>query len=270
MKKVFRSYWLYFLPPLTACSSPPPPSAVNWSGTAIEINGTMPDWKENSVVIPSPIITGHWAKAIYDFDGEKGNYLPDDYFAVAHANQIVVLTQTSAGYFNAKRWLRTHGAKGVIDYQVKQGCIGCSKTDIYFYRIDKMVDIHPLPVKKKTERMLSLTSQPLTVIQPPKIVSVKNTSSSTHENKSNIHSQAAKSPLNSTTLLPAKPLTAMKVTPQPKPVQTWQIEKGRTLKEGVMIWAEKATCIAPGVKNWTVLWHTSVDYQIVAPLHFSG
>ncbi|HGJ5864351.1 cag pathogenicity island Cag12 family protein, partial [Arsenophonus nasoniae] len=155
---------------LAGCSSPPPPPPVNWSGTAIEINSGMPEWKENNVVIPSPIITGHWAKAIYDFDGEKGNYLPDDYFAVAHAKQIVVLTQTSADYFNAKRWLRTHGAKGVIDYQVKQGCIGCSETDIYFYRIDKPVNIHPLQAKKQPERMLaankpekdnpSLTSKP--------------------------------------------------------------------------------------------------------------
>ncbi|MBG6243192.1 MAG: hypothetical protein EKE20_15865, partial [Candidatus Symbiopectobacterium sp. Dall1.0] len=67
---------------LTGCSSPPPPPPVNWSGSTIEINSTMPDWKENNVVIPSPVITGHWAKAIYDFDGEKGHYLPDDYFAV--------------------------------------------------------------------------------------------------------------------------------------------------------------------------------------------
>nr|MBG6243240.1 hypothetical protein [Candidatus Symbiopectobacterium sp. Dall1.0] len=67
---------------LAGCSSPPPPPPVNWSGSAVEINSTMPDWKENKVVIPSPVIAGHWAKAIYDFDGEKGSYLPDDYFAV--------------------------------------------------------------------------------------------------------------------------------------------------------------------------------------------
>ncbi|HGJ5899820.1 toxin co-regulated pilus biosynthesis Q family protein [Arsenophonus apicola] len=126
------------------------------------------------------------------------------------------------------------------------------------------------PAKKPEINHPSLTSQPLTVIQPPKIVSIKNTSSSTHENKTNIHSQVAKASTNTTTSLPAKPLTAMKVTPPQKPVQTWQIEKGRTLKEGVMIWAEKAPCIAPGVKNWTVFWQTSVDYQIAAPLHFSG
>lgn len=196
------------------------------------------------MVIPSPIITGHWAKAIYDFDGEKGNYLPDDYFAVAHANQIVVLTQTSSGYFNAKRWLRTHGAKGVIDYQVKQGCIGCSETDIYFYRIDKPVDIHPIQVKKKTERMLpekkpakdnhSMTSKPLTVTKPPQIISVKNNVSPSQENKPLVHSQLMIAPPKTTTLLTNKPLTAMKVTPKPKPVQTWQIEKGVTLKDGVM------------------------------------
>lgn len=265
---------------LTGCSSPPPPPPVNWSGTAVEMNSTMPDWKENNVVIPSPVITGHWAKAIYDFDGEKGNYLPDDYFAVTHANQIVVLTQTSAGYFNAKRWLRTHGAKGVIDYQVKQGCLGCSEIDIYFYRMDKPVDIHPIPEKKQPERMLpekkpakdspSLTSKPLTVIQPPKIISVTNNSSPSQENKPLAHSQSMIAPSKTTTLLTDKPLTAMKVTLPPKHVQTWQIEKGGTLKEGVMAWAIKDSCIAPGAKNWTVYWQTPINYQIDAPLRFSG
>ncbi len=265
---------------LAGCSSPPPPPPVNWSGSAIEINSGMPDWKENKVVIPSPVIAGHWAKAIYDFDGEKGSYLPDDYFAVTHANQIVVLTQTSDDYFNAKRWLRTHGAKGVIDYQVKQGCIGCSETDIYFYRMDKPVDIHPFPEKKQPERMLPakktvqdnlpLMSKPLTVIQPPKIISVKNNSSSAKENKPLAHSQGVIAPSTTATLFTNKPLTAMKATPNPKPVQTWQIEKGGTLKAGVMAWAIKESCIAPGVKNWTVYWKTPVNYQIDAPLRFSG
>ncbi|WP_037390472.1 toxin co-regulated pilus biosynthesis Q family protein, partial [Serratia symbiotica] len=62
----------------------------------------------------------------------------------------------------------------------------------------------------------------------------------------------------------------MKATPNPKPVQTWQIEKGGTLKAGVMAWAIKESCVAPGVKNWTVYWQTPVNYQIDAPLKFSG
>jgi hypothetical protein len=265
---------------LAGCSSPPPPPPVNWSNSAIEINSKIPDWKENNVVIPSPVIAGHWAKAIYDFDGEKGNYLPDDYFAVTHANQIVVLTQTSAGYFNAKRWLRMHGAKGVIDYQVKQGCLGCGETDIYFYRIDKPVDIHPLPVKKQTERLLAaksiakdnqpMTSKPLTVTKPPQIISVNNNLSPTQGNKSASQSQTAIVSPKTTALLTDKPLTSMKVTPPPKPVQTWQIEKGGTLKAGVMAWAIKESCVAQGVKNWSVLWQTPVNYQIDAPLKFSG
>ncbi|BBI93079.1 TcpQ domain-containing protein [Serratia symbiotica] len=267
---------------LAGCSSPPPPPPVNWSGSAIKINSEIPDWKENNMVIPSPVIAGHWAKAIYDFDGEKGHYLPDDYFAVTHANQIVVLSQTSEGYFNAKRWLRTHGAKGVIDYQVKRGCIGCSETDIYFYRINKPVKIHPLPVKKQSERMLPakkpvqdnppLMSKPLTVTQPPKIISVNNNSSpiQAQVNKSSIHSQPMIAPPKKMMLPTDKPLAAMKVTPFPKPVQTWQIEKGGTLKEGVMVWAIKASCVAPGVKNWSVLWQTPVNYQIDAPLKFNG
>nr|WP_166506937.1 cag pathogenicity island Cag12 family protein [Sodalis glossinidius] len=150
-----------------------------------------------------------------NFDGERGSYLPDDYFAVTHANQIVVLTKTSAGYFNAKRWLRTHGAKEAIDYQVKQGCIGCSETDIYFYRINKPVDIHPLPEKKKPERMLpaknpvqnnsSLTSKLLTVIQSPQIIGVKNNVSPAQRNKPLIHAQLMIIPQKTTMLHTDKP-----------------------------------------------------------------
>ncbi|WP_158380150.1 cag pathogenicity island Cag12 family protein [Candidatus Williamhamiltonella defendens] len=87
---------------LAVCSVPIPTLTVNWSGSSVEINSTIPDWKENYVVIPLPVITGHWIKAMYDFEGEKGNYLPGDYFAVTHANQIVVLSQISKGYLNAK------------------------------------------------------------------------------------------------------------------------------------------------------------------------
>ncbi|WP_130651537.1 TcpQ domain-containing protein [Candidatus Williamhamiltonella defendens] len=253
---------------LAGCSSPPPPPPVNWSGSAVEINSTIPDWKENHVVIPSPVIAGHWAKAMYDFEGEKRNYLPDDYFAVTHANQIVVLSQTSEGYFNAKRWLKTHGAKGVIDYQVKQRCLGCSKTDIYFYRIDKPVDIPTFPTKKHPERMWPakhtgkdhplLTSHPMRVTQPPQ------------GNTSSIPAQPTFSPPKTTTGLTDTPLTSMTLRAHPTPAQTWQIEKGVTLKEGVMAWAIKSPCLGPGVKNWTVYWQTPVHYQIEAPLHFRG
>ncbi|PAV01639.1 hypothetical protein CBG25_15445, partial [Arsenophonus sp. ENCA] len=151
---------------------------------------------------------------------------------------------------------------------------------IYFYRIDKPVDIHPLPVKKQPERLLAaknlakdnepMTSKALTVTKPPQIISVNNNLLPTQGNKSIIQSQKTIAPPKTPTLLTDKPFTSMKVTPNPKPVQTWQIEKGVTLKDGVMAWAIKAPCIAPGVKNWSVLWQTPVNYQIDAPLKFSG
>lgn len=62
----------------------------------------------------------------------------------------------------------------------------------------------------------------------------------------------------------------MKVMPNLKPVQMWQIEKGGTLKEGIMAWVIKESCIAPGAKNWTVYWQTPINYQIDAPLKFNG
>lgn len=127
-----------------------------------------------------------------------------------------------------------------------------------------------LPTKKPAKDNHSMTSKPLTVTKRPQIISVNNNSSPAQENKPLVHSQSMIAPPKTTTLLTNKPLTAMKVTPPLKPVQTWQIEKGVTLKAGVMAWAIKASCVAPGVKNWSVLWQTSVNYPIDAPLRFSG
>lgn len=112
-----------------------------------------------------------------------------------------------------------------------------------------------LSAGKREKNNSSLPSKPLTVIKQPQSISVKNESSS---------------PAKTRRLFPNKPFKAMKVMAKPKPEQIWQMEKGTTLKDGVMAWTEKAPCIAPGVKNWTVLWQTPINYQIEAPLKFSG
>ncbi|EDH2873890.1 hypothetical protein GC755_23475 [Salmonella enterica] len=69
----------------------------------------------------------------------------------------------------------------------------------------------------------------------------------------------------------AKPLTA---TPVAAPVAAvpggpeWRAAVGSTLKESLTEWAGKADCVDGG--HWVVIWQTSTDYPIDAPLVFKG
>ncbi|ENX3274249.1 TcpQ domain-containing protein, partial [Salmonella enterica] len=69
----------------------------------------------------------------------------------------------------------------------------------------------------------------------------------------------------------AKPLTA---TPVAAPVAAvpgrpeWRAAVGSTLKESLTEWAGKADCASGG--HWVVIWQTSTDYRIDAPLVFKG
>ncbi|EMC4380599.1 Cag pathogenicity island protein Cag12, partial [Cronobacter sakazakii] len=38
---------------LCGCSSPPPPVPVEWEKPANPVNSTMPQWDDNSIIIPS-------------------------------------------------------------------------------------------------------------------------------------------------------------------------------------------------------------------------
>lgn len=128
-------------------------------------------------------------------------------------------------------------------------------------KISHQVKKHPermWPAKHPVKDHPSLTSQPLRVTQPPQ------------GNISSIPVQSMIEPPKTTTGLTDIPLTSMTLRAHPTPAQTWQIEKGVTLKEGVMAWTIKSPCLGPGVKNWTVYWQTPVHYQIEAPLHFRG
>ncbi|MGF2655575.1 TcpQ domain-containing protein [Serratia marcescens] len=69
----------------------------------------------------------------------------------------------------------------------------------------------------------------------------------------------------------AKPLTA---TPVAAPVAAvpggpeWRAAVGSTLKESLTEWAGKADCVGGG--HWVVIWQSSTDYPIDAPLVFKG
>lgn len=117
---------------LSGCSSPPPPTPIEWDKTQ-SLNASIPEWRENNLVIPSDIVSGRWMKILNNFKGEEGNYDISVYYAIAHSPVIVVHTSGSS-FFKAKAWLRKHGAKGVIQYQPVTDCMLCTNTSIYFSR----------------------------------------------------------------------------------------------------------------------------------------
>lgn len=50
----------------------------------------------------------------------------------------------------------------------------------------------------------------------------------------------------------------------------WNINPGTTLKSGLEFWAARERCSAPGVTYWGVIWLTSTNYRIDAPLMFNS
>lgn len=79
------------------------------------------------------------------------------------------------------------------------------------------------------------------------------------------------------TATPVKPATATAAVAKPltgTPVAVvasgpeWKAVAGSTLKESLTDWAGKADCASGG--HWVVIWQTSTDYRIDAPLVFKG
>ncbi|EAX2463864.1 TcpQ domain-containing protein [Salmonella enterica] len=65
----------------------------------------------------------------------------------------------------------------------------------------------------------------------------------------------------------AKPITGTPVTVVASGPE-WKAVAGSTLKESLTDWAGKADCSSGG--HWVVIWQTSTDYRIDAPLVFKG
>ncbi|CNI07712.1 Uncharacterised protein [Yersinia kristensenii] len=119
---------------LAGCSSPPEPVAVNWDATPTTVNSTLPQWQENNIVVRSPNLTGEWSKRITDFQGDRGTYGSEFYYAVAHSTRIVVASNSSTAWFNTKAWLQMHGAVAPIEFNRRLGCLTCNTVDVYLSR----------------------------------------------------------------------------------------------------------------------------------------
>ncbi|EMM6516301.1 Cag pathogenicity island protein Cag12 [Enterobacter ludwigii] len=119
---------------LSACASPPPPEPVPWEATGKVVNTTLPQWHENRIIIPSASAQGHWSMVIRAFSPQDAGRTPGEYYAVAHATQIVIEVPIAAEWFRTKRWLRQNGAQGVIHWRAPQNCLACNETRIYLSR----------------------------------------------------------------------------------------------------------------------------------------
>lgn len=119
---------------LCGCSSPPPPVPVEWNKPADSVNSKMPQWNDNSIIIPSREVNGKWSAVIRATDFNDTLWTPAVFYAAAHSPRIVISSPSGGSFFKAKSWLRQHGANGVIEYQPALNCITCSETSIYFSR----------------------------------------------------------------------------------------------------------------------------------------
>ncbi|HFP9448439.1 TPA: cag pathogenicity island Cag12 family protein [Raoultella ornithinolytica] len=116
----------------SGCSSPPPPVTVEWDKPGQSVNTGLPQWRDNPVIILSPMVKDTWLLSIHTRNFNEKHWTPAVYYVAAHSARIVVATTSGAEFFTAKNWLRRYGAKGVIEYQPVSGCLTCSDTRIYF------------------------------------------------------------------------------------------------------------------------------------------
>ena len=117
---------------LSGCSSPPPPMPVEWDEPGQSVNTDLPQWRDNPVIIPSPVVKDKWLLSIHARNFNETRWTAAVFYVVAHSARIVVTAPSGAEFFTAKDWLRQYGAKGVIEYQLVSGCLTSSDACIYF------------------------------------------------------------------------------------------------------------------------------------------
>ncbi|MBR7599542.1 cag pathogenicity island Cag12 family protein [Klebsiella variicola] len=130
MMKVINLLLLSLL--LSGCSSPPPPVTVEWDKPGQSVNTGLPQWRDNPITIPSPVVKDKWLLSIHARNFNETRWTAAVFYVVAHSARIVVTAPSGAEFFTAKDWLRQYGAKGVIEYQLVSGCLTSSDACIYF------------------------------------------------------------------------------------------------------------------------------------------
>ncbi|EFB70481.1 cag pathogenicity island Cag12 family protein [Providencia rustigianii] len=119
---------------LTACSSSPPEAPkVDWGKKETSMNTQLMTWTPTHTVIKSDEVNEKWQKRIENFIPENRFYDDAVFYAIAHANKIIIEVNGGHEFLNTKAWLQAHGANAVIQYQPKPKWLKNSTT-IYLIR----------------------------------------------------------------------------------------------------------------------------------------
>lgn len=118
---------------LIGCSSAPEPPQPPEPYSASALNTALPEWINNHLTFPSPIINSHW-KVTVNFTPHALYPLKVEY-AFIHAKSVAVYTSQGETYFQVKKWLRERGYRGVITFIPKySNSLINNKTEVIFYR----------------------------------------------------------------------------------------------------------------------------------------
>ncbi|ENN8378711.1 conjugal transfer protein [Providencia rettgeri] len=128
-----KTVWLcVFL--LTACSSSPPEAPkVDWGKKGYPMNTQLMIWTPTQTIIKSDEVNEKWQKQIDNFIPENRLYDDAVFYAIAHANKIIIEVNGGNEFLKTKTWLQAHGANAVIEYQSKPNWLKNSTT-IYLIR----------------------------------------------------------------------------------------------------------------------------------------
>ncbi|RAH26349.1 cag pathogenicity island Cag12 family protein [Pantoea agglomerans] len=118
---------------LFSCGSPPQPPSANEAKSEV-LNANLPEWKPNNLYISSPVTKGDWYLVTRNFTGSGEVYSPSFWYGLLHSQRIIVASGKDSDWFAVKNWLRSHGAKQVIEYKKKPLCNYC--TDVYMINSD--------------------------------------------------------------------------------------------------------------------------------------
>lgn len=101
---------------LSGCSSPPEPTPVEFDKTDEAITPSLPYPADFHGIIPSETNGKGWWYS-KTFLQREDFTTPEYYYALAHADRIIVFTDNAGSWFQFRDGLKRQGARGVIEWQ---------------------------------------------------------------------------------------------------------------------------------------------------------
>lgn len=101
---------------LSGCSSPPEPTPVEFDKADEVITPSLPYLADFHGIIPSETNSKGWVYS-KTFSQQEDFTTPEYYYALAHADRIVVFTDNAGNWFRFRDGLKRQGVRGVIEWQ---------------------------------------------------------------------------------------------------------------------------------------------------------